>query len=79
MKTNLEQSGPWIGVSGMVVTLFLYGYSAVVLHDVMSLVVLPVVWLLLFALSVAWFTKHPYRVLALPVAATGAWFLAMLS
>lgn len=62
----------------MVVTLFLYGYSAVVLHDVISLVVLPAVWLAVFALSLSWFSRHPYRVLVLPVVAAGVWFLAML-
>ena len=78
MKTNLQQSGSWIGMGGMAVALFLYGYSAIALPDVVSLVVLPAVWLVLFGLSCRWFMTRPYRVLALPVVAIVAWFAAML-
>ncbi len=79
MKMNLRQSGPFIGMAGMATTLFLYVYSAIVVRDGLTLVVLPLVWLVLFALAVAWFTTHPYRVLALPVLAAVVWFAAMLS
>lgn len=78
VKSNLAQSGSWIGVGGMAVALFLYGYSAVVLHDLMSLVVLPLVWLVLFVLSCRWFMTRPYHVLVLPVVAITVWFTAML-
>lgn len=78
MKTNLAQSGSWIGVGGMAVTLFLYGWSAVVLRDLISMVVLPLVWLVLFVLSCRWFMTRPYHVLMLPVVATVVWFAAML-
>jgi hypothetical protein len=43
------------------------------------LLVLPLVWLALFALSLAWFTRYPYRVLALPFVAAVVWFVAMLT
>lgn len=76
---NLRQSGPFIGLGGMATTLFLYVWSAIVIHDVMFLVVLPIVWLVLFALTLAWFTRYPYRVLVLPFVAAAAWFLAMLT
>lgn len=76
---NLRQSGPLIGVGGMATTLFLYAYSAIVLPDVVTLLVLPVVWITLFALSLAWFTRYPYRVLALPFIAAAVWFVAMLT
>lgn len=79
MKLNLEQSGSWIGMSGIAVTFFLYGYSAFVLRDMLSIVVLPVVWIVILALGCAWFMMHPYRVLVLPVVAVGVWFTAMLS
>jgi hypothetical protein len=79
VKTNLRQSGPFIGVGGMATTLFLYAYSAIVLPDVVTTVVLPLVWLVLFGLSLAWFTGHPYRVLVLPIVAAAVWFVAMLS
>ena len=79
MKTNLQQSGPFIGLGGMATTLFLYVWSAFVVRDVVSLVVLPAVWLALFALTVAWFTTHPRRVAALPFVAAAAWFVAMLT
>jgi len=76
---NLRQSGPFIGLGGMATTLFLYGWSAVVLRDVESLVVLPLVWIVLFALTLLWFTKYPYRVLVMPLIAAGVWFIAMLT
>lgn len=79
MKTNFRQSGPFIGIGGMATTLFLYVWSALVVSDVMTIVVLPLVWLVLFVLSLAWFTKYPYRVLALPFIAAAVWFAAMLT
>lgn len=79
MKMNLRQSGPFIGIGGMATTLFLYVWSALVVSDVLTIVVLPLVWLVLFVLSLAWFTTYPYRVLALPFIAAGAWFAVMLT
>jgi hypothetical protein len=76
---NLRQSGPFIGVAGMATTLFLYVWSAFVVRDVVTIVVLPLVWLVLFGLMLAWFSTYPYRVLVLPFVATAAWFLAMLA
>ena len=78
MNMNLRQSGPFIGMAGMATTLFLYAYSAIALRDALSLVVLPLAWLVLFVLGVVWFTDHPYRVLALPFVAAVVWFAAML-
>ena len=66
-------------MSGIAVTFFLYGYSAFVLRDVLSIVVLPLVWIVLLVVGCAWFMKHPYRVLLLPLVAVGVWFTAMLS
>jgi len=40
-------------MAGMATTFFLYAYSAVALRDLVSLLVLPLVWLLLFALAAA--------------------------
>lgn len=78
MRTNLQQSGPWIGVGGMVVVLFLYGYSAVARPSWVDSLLLPLLWLLLFGLALRWFSRRPYAVLALPVVALAAWFAAML-
>ena len=36
MKHNFEQSGPFIGVGGLVVALFLYGYSAIALPGIVN-------------------------------------------
>jgi hypothetical protein len=79
VTTDLRRSGPFIGLAGMATTLFLYAYSAIVLPDLITVVVLPLVWLVLFVLSLAWFMQHPYRVLTLPVIAAAVWFAAMLS
>ena len=79
MKPDLEQSGSWIGMAGIAVAFFLYGYSAFVVRDVLTIVVLPLFWLLILVLGCRWFMTHPYRVLALPLAAIGVWFVAMLA
>jgi hypothetical protein len=76
---NLHRSGSFIGLAGMATTVFLYAYSAIVLPGLTTVFVLPSVWLLLFALSLAWFVRHPYRVLALPCVATAVWFAVMLA
>lgn len=78
VKLNLEQSGSWIGMSGIAVALFLYGYSAFALPGWVNSALLPLVWLVFFALGCAWFVRHPYRVLTLPVLAIGVWFAAIL-
>lgn len=78
MKLNLRQSGPFIGLGGMATTLFLYAWSAIVVRDLVSLLVLPSIWLLLFMLTLAWFTRYPYRVLAMPFVAAGLWFAVIV-
>lgn len=79
MKFDFEQSGPFIGMAGMAAAFFLYAYVAIVLRDVVSLVVLPLVWLVLFVAGCVWFMRHPYRVMGLPVLAVVIWFLAMVT
>ncbi len=78
MKHNLEQSGPFIGIGGLAVAAFLFGYSAIALPSLVNSVLLPLLWLVLFVLATRWFTRHPVRVLWLPVVAVATWFAAML-
>ncbi len=78
MKNNLEQSGPFIGIGGLAVALFLYGYSAIALPSVVDSVLLPLFWLVLFVLATRWFTRHPVRAIWLPVVAIAVWFAVML-
>ena len=78
MSPQLDRSGPFIGIGGLAVAAFLYGYTAVALPGLLHSVVLPLVWLVLFALGCAWFTSHPYRVLGLPALAIALWFVVML-
>ncbi len=75
---NLDQSGPFIGVGGMAVALFLYGYSAIALPSWLHSALMPLAWLAFTLLAMAWFTRHPGRVLVLPVLAIGLWFALML-
>ena len=78
MKQNLEQSGPFIGVGGLAVASFLYGYSAIVAPSIVNSVLLPVFWLALFVVACVWFTRHPVRAIWLPVIAVVVWFAAIL-
>lgn len=79
MKLDLEKSGSWIGIGGMAMALFLYGHSAFVVHDLVSIVVLPLFWVFLFVLGCRWFMTHPHRVLVLPVLAIAVWFAVRLA
>jgi hypothetical protein len=66
-------------MSGIAVAFFLYAYSAFVVRDVLTVVVLPLLWVGLLVLGCRWFMAHPYRLLLLPVVAVATWFVAMLS
>jgi MFS superfamily sulfate permease-like transporter len=79
VKHNLEQSGPFIGVGGLAVAAFLYGYSAFALPGLVNSVLLPLLWLVLLVIATRWFTRHPVWTVALPVVAFVVWFAVMLS
>jgi hypothetical protein len=78
VKPNLEQSGPFIGVGGLAVALFLYGYSAIAAPSIVNTALLPLFWLALFVLATRWFTRRPVHVIWLPVVAIVVWFAVML-
>ena len=78
MRTNLEQSGPFIAVGGLAVAAFLYGWSAIALPGWLNSVVLPLFWLVLLVVATRWFTPHPKRSVVLPVVAIAVWFAVML-
>jgi uncharacterized protein involved in cysteine biosynthesis len=78
VKHNLEQSGPFIGIGGLAVAAFLYGYSAFALPGLVNSVLLPLLWLVLLVVALRWFTRHPIRIVWLPVVAVAVWFAAML-
>ena len=63
----------------MAVAFFLYGYSAFAVPSVLTVVVLPLLWVVLFVLACRWFIRRPRQVLALPVLAVALWFLVMLA
>jgi hypothetical protein len=70
--------GPFIGIGGLVVAGFLYGYSAFALPSALHSLVMPVLWLALFVLGCRWFTRRPVAIVALPVVAIVAWFALVL-
>ncbi len=78
MRHDFAQSGPFIGIGGLAVAAFLYGYSAIALPSLLTRALLPLCWIVLFVLACAWFSKHPYRVMSLPVLAIAVWLAAML-
>ncbi|MGZ4495248.1 MAG: hypothetical protein ACXVWU_11150 [Nocardioides sp.] len=67
------QAGPFIGVGGLVVAAFLYGYSALALPSWLHSLVMPLLWLVLFVLATRWFSTRPTAVMLLPVLALAAW------
>jgi hypothetical protein len=66
-------------MAGMATTFFLYAYTAVVSPGLLFTVLLPLVWVGLLLLAAAWFTRHPLRVLLLPLVAAGVWLWASLA
>ncbi len=74
MQHDLARPGPFIGVGGMVVALFLYAYTAIALPSWLHTVLMPLLWLALFVLSCRWFTRQPRAVVVLPVVAVVLWF-----
>jgi hypothetical protein len=75
-KLNLRQSGPWIGIAGLVSVLWLYGASGLV-APAWAVVVLLLLWLVQFVLACRWFSRRPYVVLVMPLVALGLWFVAV--
>jgi hypothetical protein len=73
-RQDLERSGPFLGLGGIAVAAFLYGYTAVAFPGLVHSLVMPLVWLAFFALTCAWFTRRPVAVAAVPVVAVVVWF-----
>ncbi len=78
MQNNLERSGPFLGIGGMAVAAFLYGYAAFAIPSVLHSAVMPLVWLAIFVLACRWFTRRPVAIVALPVVAVVLWFGLLL-
>ena len=79
MEHSLDRSGPFLGIGGIVVAAFLYGYAAIALPSVVHSLVMPLIWLALFVLACRWFTRRPVAVTALPVVAVVVWFGLLLA
>jgi hypothetical protein len=68
---------PFIGLSMLVASLFLYGYSAVVVPwYVFALLLL--VWAFLLLVSLAWWSIHPERLPWVAVLAYVVWFAVIV-
>ena len=79
MQRKRAEPGPFIAIGGLAVAAFLYGYSAIALPSFVHSVVLPLIWLLLFGLACAGFTRRPRLVVVLSVVAFVVWFAVLLS
>lgn len=78
MRNTPTRPGPFLGVGGMAVSLFLYGYTAVAFPSLVLSVLLPLAWVALFALSCSWFSRRPVAVVGIPVVAVALWVLVVL-
>ena len=76
---DLRQTGPFIGLGGVVVVAFLYAYIAIAFASVLHSVVMPLLWLTIFVLACRWFTRRPRAVVVLPVVAALLWFVLLLA
>ena len=68
---------PFIGMSLLVASLFLYGYSAVVVPWYVF-VALILLWAFLLLVSLAWWSLHPERLPWVAVIAYVVWFAVLL-
>ncbi len=66
---------PWgfVGIAGLVATLFLYTVGSGLLAPLWATAVLLVVWLVLFVLGCRWFMPHPRRTVVLAALAFLVW------
>ena len=79
MQGTRADMGPFVAIGGLAVAAFLYGYSAIAMPSWVHSLVLPLVWLALFATACAWFSRRPRAVIALPALAIVVWFAVMLT
>jgi hypothetical protein len=79
VRNERTSPGPFIGVGGMTVAAFLYGYTAIAFPSWLHSLVMPLLWLVLFVTSCAWFTRRPRAVVLLPVVAGLLWFVLLLA
>jgi hypothetical protein len=74
---QLRRSGPWIGITGLVVVLWLYLTSGLVVPW-WAVVLLCTAWAGLLVLSIRWATSRPYVVLAMPLVALALWLAVLV-
>jgi len=72
MRLDLRQSGPWIGVAGLVVVLWFYLASRLV-APWWAVGVLLAAWVVMLGLSIAWARRRPFVVLVMPLIALALW------
>jgi len=77
-QRDIARPAPFIGIGGLAVAVFLYGYSAFAVPSWLHSLVMPLLWLVLFVVGTRWFTRRPSWVPALAVLAFVAWFALML-
>jgi hypothetical protein len=71
-RLNLRQSGPWVGMVGMAMLLWLY-VASVLFAPLWVVVALVAAWLVQFGFAVRWFMRRPYATLLLPLLGFGIW------
>ena len=77
--SDLRQSGPFVGVGGVVVVAFLYAYVAIACPGALHSIVMPLRWGGFFVLACRWFTRRPRAIVALPLVSAAAWFALLLA
>ena len=69
---------PFVGMGVMAAAFFLYAASVLV-APWWGVTLLILVWLVLFALCCAWWSRHPNRLPVVGVVAIALWFLALVA
>ena len=77
-RQDLGNPGPFLGIGGIAIAAFLYGYTAIAYPSLLHSLVMPLLWLAFLGLTCAWFTRRPVAVVAVPVVAVLVWFALLL-
>ena len=79
MRNEPTGSAGFIGLGGVAVSAFLYGYVAVVSPSIVHSVLLPLLWVLGAVLAGRWFVRRPLACASVPIALVALWFVVLLA
>lgn len=78
MAVNWRRSGPWVGVAGMLVALWFYGFMALV-APWWVVPIMVALWIPMFLVVLKSFNRRPWVAFAMPLFALVVWFVTLVA